>query len=104
MSEELLKALNPGKKFDQAGDIIFVTNVSSDFNAKISRIEVDKSRQTVKAFAGSGELYRFFPATVGSGKSQLRAVLSKSFLLTPIQTIDTIPITNLRVLNPKRLS
>ena len=32
----------------------------------IGRIEVDKSRQTVKAFDPSGALVAFFPATIGS--------------------------------------
>jgi lipoprotein-anchoring transpeptidase ErfK/SrfK len=67
MSEGLLEALNPGKKFDQAGEIVFVANVlKKDAKLKVGRIEVDKSRQTVKAFAPSGELIAFFPATVGS--------------------------------------
>jgi lipoprotein-anchoring transpeptidase ErfK/SrfK len=67
MSEDLLEALNPGKKFDQAGEAIFVTNVpKNDSKLKIGRIEVDKDRQTLKAFAPSGELVAFFPATVGS--------------------------------------
>jgi lipoprotein-anchoring transpeptidase ErfK/SrfK len=67
MSEGLLEALNPGKNFAHPGDIILVANVlSNDSASKIGRIEVDKSRQTVKAFAPSGELLAFFPATVGS--------------------------------------
>jgi lipoprotein-anchoring transpeptidase ErfK/SrfK len=67
MSEGLLVALNPGKKFDQAGEIIFVTNVlNKQTKLSIGRIEVDKSRQTVKAFDPSGSLIAFFPATVGS--------------------------------------
>jgi lipoprotein-anchoring transpeptidase ErfK/SrfK len=67
MSEGLLTALNPGKKFDQAGETIFVTNVSSKQpKLNIGRVEVDKSRQTVKAFDPSGALIAFFPATVGS--------------------------------------
>ncbi len=67
MSEDLLEALNPGKKFDQAGETVFVTNVPKNAQKlKIGRIEVDKSRQTLKAFAPSGELVAFFPATVGS--------------------------------------
>jgi lipoprotein-anchoring transpeptidase ErfK/SrfK len=67
MSEGLLSALNPGKKFDQAGEIIFVTNVlNRQTKLTIGRIEVDKSRQTVKAFDPSGALIAFFPATVGS--------------------------------------
>ena len=77
MSEALLAALNPGKKFDEAGQTISVTNVavsetkaSSDTKAKdvkpaVTRVEVDKTAQTVKAFADS-QLIGFFPATVGS--------------------------------------
>ena len=67
MSEGLLDALNPKKKFDQAGETILVANVlGNDAKLKVDRIEVDKSRQTVKAFASSDELVAFFPATVGS--------------------------------------
>lgn len=67
LSEGLLAALNPGKKFDRPGEHIFVTNVS-DKPAKlaVARIEVDKMRQTVKAFDSSDALIAFFPATVGS--------------------------------------
>jgi lipoprotein-anchoring transpeptidase ErfK/SrfK len=67
MSEALLEALNPKKKFDRAGETIVVTDVArGDAKLSVDRIEVDKSRQTVKAFSSSGELVAFFPATVGS--------------------------------------
>jgi lipoprotein-anchoring transpeptidase ErfK/SrfK len=67
MSEALLEALNPGGKFDEAGQTISVANVkTSDTRATVARIEVDKSAQTVKVFGNSGELIAFFPATVGS--------------------------------------
>jgi lipoprotein-anchoring transpeptidase ErfK/SrfK len=67
MSEGLLAALNPGKKFDQPGQTIAVINVLVKQNQPaVTRVEVDKSAQTVKAFANSGELIAFFPATVGS--------------------------------------
>jgi lipoprotein-anchoring transpeptidase ErfK/SrfK len=67
MGEALLSALNPGKKFDRAGDTIFVANVlTKQTRLTIGRIEVDKSRQTVKAFDPQGALVAFFPATVGS--------------------------------------
>ena len=67
MSEGLLEALNPAKKFDQVGEMLLVANVLKNASPlKVDRIEVDKSRQTVKAFAPSGELVAFFPATVGS--------------------------------------
>src|SRR6478609_8423891 len=67
MSEGLLADLNPGKKFDRAGETIFVTNVlNKPAKLSIGRIEVDKSRQAVRAFDPSGKLVAFFPATVGS--------------------------------------
>jgi lipoprotein-anchoring transpeptidase ErfK/SrfK len=67
MSEALLSALNPGKKFDRAGDTIFVANVlNRPSQVTIGRLEVDKSRQTVKAFDAQGALVGVFPATVGS--------------------------------------
>jgi lipoprotein-anchoring transpeptidase ErfK/SrfK len=67
MSEGLLEALNPKKKFDQAGETILVANILiKQPKLTIGRVEVDKSRQTVKAFGPSGELVAFFPATVGS--------------------------------------
>jgi lipoprotein-anchoring transpeptidase ErfK/SrfK len=67
MSEDLLEALNPRQKFDQAGDTIFVANVpKNDPKLKVGRIEVDKELQTLKAFAPSGRLVAFFPATLGS--------------------------------------
>jgi lipoprotein-anchoring transpeptidase ErfK/SrfK len=67
MSEALLAALNPGKKFNEAGETIAVVNVpNGQDKLTIGRIEVDKSRQTVKAFDSSGALIAFFPATVGS--------------------------------------
>jgi lipoprotein-anchoring transpeptidase ErfK/SrfK len=67
MSEGLLAAFNPGKKFDRAGETIFVANVlNKPPKMTIGRIEIDKSRQTVKALDPSGALIGFFPATVGS--------------------------------------
>jgi lipoprotein-anchoring transpeptidase ErfK/SrfK len=67
MSETLLSALNAGKKFDRAGETIFVANVANKPpKLAIGRIEVDKPRQTVKAFDQQGALIAFFPATVGS--------------------------------------
>jgi lipoprotein-anchoring transpeptidase ErfK/SrfK len=77
MSEALLAALNPGKKFDEVGQTIAVVNVdtsepktnsetkASASKPAIARVEVDKTAQTVKAFADS-QLIAFFPATVGS--------------------------------------
>ncbi len=67
MSEDLLAALNPSKKFDKAGEVIVVANVlNKPARLTVGRIEVDKTGQTVKAFDAAGVLVAFFPATVGS--------------------------------------
>ncbi len=67
MSEDLLAALNPGERFDRAGDSIAVVDTGSDENPeKADRVEVDKDRQTVKLFDQSNTLIGFYPATVGS--------------------------------------
>jgi lipoprotein-anchoring transpeptidase ErfK/SrfK len=69
MSERLLAVLNPRNKLDQAGQQIIVTNVIDETEKtkrSVARIEVDKGRQTVKAYSQAGDLLAFYPATVGS--------------------------------------
>ena len=68
MSEALLAALNPGKKFDRAGETIFVANVR-DHAGQAERSAGSRStsrgrpsRRSIR----SGALVAFFPATVGS--------------------------------------
>jgi lipoprotein-anchoring transpeptidase ErfK/SrfK len=66
MSPDLLTTLNPAQKFNQAGARINVVNLPKDVPAKAARVEVDKARETVKAFAKDGTLIAFYPASVGS--------------------------------------
>ena len=69
MSERLLAMLNPHVPLDHAGQTIVVPNVLIDDNevpATVTKIVVDKDRQTVKAYGQTGELVAFYPATVGS--------------------------------------
>ncbi|MGY4295505.1 lipoprotein-anchoring transpeptidase ErfK/SrfK [Bradyrhizobium sp. i1.4.4] len=69
MSEQLLAALNPGQRFDRPGDDIIVVDTGSaeaGAPSRADRVEVDKSRQTVKLFDKSNVLIGFYPATVGS--------------------------------------
>jgi lipoprotein-anchoring transpeptidase ErfK/SrfK len=70
MSEDLLKALNPGKSFETADQDIFVANVfrTSDPHTTVSRLNVDKAKQSIEAFDAAGKLVAFFPATVGSSE------------------------------------
>ncbi|MFB6448448.1 L,D-transpeptidase family protein [Bradyrhizobium tunisiense] len=67
MSEELLKALNPGKAFDKAGETVVVANVPTRREIpRIARIEIDKASETLKAFDETGRLSAFYPASIGS--------------------------------------
>jgi lipoprotein-anchoring transpeptidase ErfK/SrfK len=66
MSQDLLETLNPKAKFDKAGETITIVKLSDRKPDKVSRLEVDKVRQTVKAFAKDGALLAFYPASVGS--------------------------------------
>ena len=69
MSEELLAALNPGKKFDEAGVAITVLNVSSaKLPARVARVEIDKDTQMLRAFAPDGALLAAYPITAGSAE------------------------------------
>src|SRR6478735_5151817 len=78
MSEALLAALNPGKKFDEAGQTIAVMNVAvKESKSAVTRAEVDKTAQTVKALGNSGELIAYFPATVGSEEKPSPSVVLK---------------------------
>nr|GAJ33726.1 hypothetical protein ynhG precursor [Bradyrhizobium sp. DOA9] len=67
MSGDLLKALNPAKAFDKAGETIVVANLPARRELpRIVRIEVDKARATLKAFDGSDRMIAFYPASIGS--------------------------------------
>ena len=87
MSEQLLAALNKGKKLDQAGTEILVANVvemnldnlsakdrarrrndSGKSGAIAARVEVDKSARAVRVFSKDGKLLAFYPASIGSSE------------------------------------
>ena len=66
MSEALLEALNPGKKFDEAGQTISVVNVmKKEGKPAVARVEVDKTAQTVKALGKFRRTDRLLPGERG---------------------------------------
>jgi peptidoglycan hydrolase-like protein with peptidoglycan-binding domain len=67
MSQDLLRKLNPGASFDEAGQEIVVANVEHEsLTHKIARIEVDADKQRVKAYDKDNNIVAIYPATVGS--------------------------------------
>ncbi|WP_398484014.1 L,D-transpeptidase [Tardiphaga sp.] len=66
MSRDLLEILNPKAKFEKAGETVTIVKLSDRKPDKAARLEIDKVRQTVKAFGKDGALLAFYPASVGS--------------------------------------
>ncbi|HEV7877376.1 L,D-transpeptidase [Bradyrhizobium sp.] len=86
MSQDLLAALNPGQKFDRDGARISVVNLAKEAPTKAARIEVDKARETVRAFAKDGTLIAFYPASVGSEEKPTPAGTLKVVSIQPNPT------------------
>lgn len=82
MSQALLKALNPGADFSKQGtELTVIVPGSDDLQTEIARIEVDKAKNSVRAYSSTGELVARYPATIGSesfpspdGSMEVRAV------------------------------
>ena len=66
ISPALLQKLNPGKTFKVAGQKVFVPNVSTNLNAKATRVIVSKSESTVRVLDDAGKVIAQYPATTGS--------------------------------------
>ena len=67
MDEALLKRLNPGLDFGQAGTRIVVAAPGPEtLPAPVAEIQVDKARRQVRAYGPDGALMAAWPATVGS--------------------------------------
>jgi lipoprotein-anchoring transpeptidase ErfK/SrfK len=62
----LLGKLNPGKRFNKAGEKIMVPNVLAGPQAMAVKIVVSKSAKTVTAFDEAGNNIAQYPATIGS--------------------------------------
>jgi lipoprotein-anchoring transpeptidase ErfK/SrfK len=69
MDAELLAHLNPGKAFDQVGTVITVANVNmkpAALGTTIGKIEVDKTRKSLRVLSPGGKLLALYPASIGS--------------------------------------
>lgn len=71
MDEDLLKALNPGKSFDKAGEEILVAKVSGEPPVKrgnVGKVVVRKGERTLSVLDKEGKLIAAYPASVGSAE------------------------------------
>jgi lipoprotein-anchoring transpeptidase ErfK/SrfK len=69
MDERLLRALNPGKRFDRAETEIVVADVSRPtVPEKAASVEVDKAERSLRVFRKDGGLIAVYPTSIGSGE------------------------------------
>lgn len=67
MDEGFLKVMNPDADFGTAGtEIVVIRPGDEKLDKGVARIEVDKSRESVRAYARDGTLLASYPATIGS--------------------------------------
>jgi lipoprotein-anchoring transpeptidase ErfK/SrfK len=71
-SPKLLRALNPGKALDRAGEVIRVPNIDgAPALAKADKVVVDKSELVVELLDAAGKVYAQFPVSAGSRRDPL---------------------------------
>ena len=105
MSEGLLRALNPGKSFDKPGTAIAVTNVArKPTSDKVVRIEIDKTKRTLRGFDKAGNLVVFDPASIGSEEQPPRAARSRSSTCRSTRSTTTIPELKFKGVSSKKPS
>ena len=66
VTEALLSALNPDANFEQVGATLVVPAVSAAPLPAVTRIVVDKTDSSLRAYGAEGALLAFYPATIGS--------------------------------------
>ena len=95
MSEDLLKALNPGVDFTKPDVRIAVVEVGPLSLAPVDHVEVDKAHAAVRAYAADDKVLAVFPATVGSTERPSPKGVHKVTVvkLDPLYTYDPKKLT-----------
>ena len=98
MSEKLLRQLNPNAAFDRAGTEIVVANVQrEELPRKVTRVDVDATRQRVLAYDKDDTVVAVYPATVGSAERPSPSGEFKVAGVAENPTYHYDPSLNLRV-------
>ena len=91
MDEDLLKALNPDADFTKPGTEITVAAVGREkLDGTVTKIVVDKTANSVKAYGDGGKLLAVYPATVGSRE---RPAPQGTYKVRTVATTRHIPST-----------
>jgi lipoprotein-anchoring transpeptidase ErfK/SrfK len=69
MDDDLLKALNPKARFDEAGAKIIVANVERTKKGPVARLDADKARGLLIAYGDDETILASYPATIGSSET-----------------------------------
>jgi lipoprotein-anchoring transpeptidase ErfK/SrfK len=66
MLADLLKALNPGARFEEGENIIVANVLDAQPKGEVNRIEVDTNEKVVRGYGRDGALLVVYPASIGS--------------------------------------
>jgi lipoprotein-anchoring transpeptidase ErfK/SrfK len=66
VTEGLLQALNPGVDFRTAGQQLVVPAIDDRPLGQVTRVVIDKTERSARAYDAAGTLVAFYPATIGS--------------------------------------
>ena len=72
-SPDLLKALNPGADFSNAGQALMVPNVVTMPPGMAAQVAVSRGESSVRAYDATGRLLAFYVSTIGSEHDPLPA-------------------------------
>jgi lipoprotein-anchoring transpeptidase ErfK/SrfK len=105
VSEELLRALNPGVELDKAGaEVLVPASRTGKFGGEIARIEVDKKASAVRVFGTDKKLLAVYPATIGSadmpspeGSMQVESVATEAVYYFDPQKLKFGPDKKLQI-------
>ncbi len=64
MDIDLLRTLNPGVDFTQAGTEIVVANAGGELSAPVALINIDKDELTLRAYDAGNRMVAFYPVTI----------------------------------------
>lgn len=64
MDEDLLRTLNPGVDFTQAGAEIVVANAGGELSGQVARIDIDKDDLTLRVYDANAQMLAVYPVTI----------------------------------------
>ena len=88
MDEDLLRSLNPGVDFTQAGTEIAVASVGGALDGQVARIDIDKDELTLRAYDASDRMLAFYPITISADNTPTGELEVTAIAFNPTYNYD----------------